>query len=627
MRKLLSTEAKHPAVGYPVAGVTVVVLTLVISLLRTWWHLADTPVLYFLGIVWLTMSFGRGPAIAAAVLSYIAYDARFSPPQEHLTDWIVLAAMLLVSIEIGRHPPKELRRILALAAQSREKALNQVLKRQQLAIERLAHESRASGDVVKELLWITRDGWERSTILLDLSHWIVSTHDTGPLLQGLVDRVRAAFTDAGVLGCALLLPEDATRSLVTKAVAADSQLVRVPLSMSVAKQAPTTNAYFAAATLCFQRGRPYGIQVDASELDGRHHSSVDEEPLHVMYVPLKKGDRVLGVLGLVGPSSVVGLGYATPSIHFGGPWSEWVRALRGPHADLFAAFCEQISLAIDSVARRQERFAHMEQVQTDLIAHQLLSPVTELKSAAQYLLSAGEHLDPDEHASQLRSFVELSDQMESLTHNLLILGRLSVSPQSLQKGWCNIRDIIEAALASSTIAGEAVDRRIELVPFHVPPVMIDHSLIEEVVKNLVSNALKYSPVTAPISLQVRTLAEPQRLEVSVSDRGIGVPEQELGNIFRRYHTLDLSYAPRDRVGPQWPPRTTGLGLAVCKAIVEAHGGNMLINSVVGEGTTIGFTVPLPEPESEEQLEDPDVAFESVLAAVEGVVLTESGPVP
>jgi two-component system sensor histidine kinase KdpD len=117
-------------------------------------------------------------------------------------------------------------------------------------------------------------------------------------------------------------------------------------------------------------------------------------------------------------------------------------------------------------------------------------------------------------------------------------------------------------------------------------VSIDFVLMEQVLLNLLDNALKYSPPDAPIQVRARVVGTEAHFEVA--DRGFGIPAEDLERVFDKFY----------RVQQPVSVSGTGLGLAICKGIVEAHGGRMWVENRVGGGTLVGVALPLP-PSGEE----------------------------
>jgi len=167
------------------------------------------------------------------------------------------------------------------------------------------------------------------------------------------------------------------------------------------------------------------------------------------------------------------------------------------------------------------------------------------------------------------------------------------------------------------LAGQLQGREVLVdVADDVPLVPMDHTQIEQVLTNLLENALKYSPADRPVRVTAMLTAEPEReLEVRVSDEGIGVPASELHAIFDKFyrvHDVHLPWAS-DR-----PPPGTGLGLAISDNIIRAHDGRIWAESTPGKGSTFIFRLPIPEETPQGALPDilPDAEETTTLAEEE-----------
>ncbi|MBF6592487.1 MAG: two-component system sensor histidine kinase KdbD, partial [Ktedonobacterales bacterium] len=175
--------------------------------------------------------------------------------------------------------------------------------------------------------------------------------------------------------------------------------------------------------------------------------------------------------------------------------------------------------------------------------------------------------------------------------NLLDLSRLEAGVAAPAKDWQLIGDVVAAALDRLELAGQLRDHTISVaIAEDIPLALMDHGQIEQVMTNLVENAVKYSPAESVIHIQGEVVGAPAELEVRVADQGIGVPQWELAAIFDKFYRVQhprLPWAAR-------PPIGTGLGLAICAAIIEAHGGRIWAESPVGGGTTVIFTLPLSQ---------------------------------
>ena len=179
--------------------------------------------------------------------------------------------------------------------------------------------------------------------------------------------------------------------------------------------------------------------------------------------------------------------------------------------------------------------------------------------------------------------------------NLLDLSRLEAGVAAPRPDWHLLGEVIATVLDRLELAGQLSGRLVRLdLPPDLPLIPMDHEQIEQVLTNVIENALKYSPSAASVSMSARVLTpEPRRepaVEVRVTDAGIGIPAEELEAIFGKFYRVRQATIP-------WvsarPPTGTGLGLAICRAIVDAHGGRIWAESLPGQGTTIAFTLPIP----------------------------------
>jgi signal transduction histidine kinase len=130
------------------------------------------------------------------------------------------------------------------------------------------------------------------------------------------------------------------------------------------------------------------------------------------------------------------------------------------------------------------------------------------------------------------------------------------------------------------------------VPERLPLVLADERRIAQVVDNLLTNAVRYSPEEAPVALSAR--ARDDRVEVAVRDEGLGIPADLRHQVFEKFFRVDASDTRRFA--------GTGLGLAICRGIVQAHGGAIWVDTEEGRGSTFAFTLaacPLPQPSQEE----------------------------
>jgi two-component system phosphate regulon sensor histidine kinase PhoR len=161
------------------------------------------------------------------------------------------------------------------------------------------------------------------------------------------------------------------------------------------------------------------------------------------------------------------------------------------------------------------------------------------------------------------------------------LSRIESGEAPLQKRGINIADAIEHAVDRLKAQSDRAGLKLDIaIPPSLPKVMADEARVEQVLVNLIHNAIKFTPSGGRINISAK--ARDSDILVSVTDTGIGIPADDLPRIFERFYKADKS---RSGGG-------TGLGLAIAKHIVEAHGGRIWVESVEGKGSTFSFTLPL-----------------------------------
>jgi two-component system, OmpR family, sensor histidine kinase KdpD len=226
------------------------------------------------------------------------------------------------------------------------------------------------------------------------------------------------------------------------------------------------------------------------------------------------------------------------------------------------------------------------------VTHDLRTPLASIKAAASSLLQPGVDWSDADRRELLESIDESADRLNRLVGNLLDLSRLEAGVAAPQKEWYALADALAAVLDRLDLSGQTRGRAITLdLPNDLPLAPMDHEQIEQVLTNLIENALKYSPKEAPIEIQARVVGNPYRLEVRVVDHGVGVPVSERRAIFDKFYRVQSVRLPWD---PKHPPVGTGLGLAISANIVRAHGGQIWVESTPGSGATFVFTLPIPE---------------------------------
>jgi len=228
----------------------------------------------------------------------------------------------------------------------------------------------------------------------------------------------------------------------------------------------------------------------------------------------------------------------------------------------------------------------LENMRTEFVAnvsHELRTPVTVIRGFTDTLLEEGDELSSEDRARFLGKIQRNVVRLNSLLEDLLTLSRLEGRAHVLQTEELKLNDVVAEA------ASNFKDRKPDAVAFEmiadpaVPAMQLDPLRITQVVENLLDNACRHA--RGLTRLVVRTTLAGDHVECSVEDNGCGIPPADVPHIFERFYRVDKGRS-RELGG-------TGLGLSIVKHTILQHGGNVFVESRVGEGTRIGFTIPLP----------------------------------
>jgi len=216
-----------------------------------------------------------------------------------------------------------------------------------------------------------------------------------------------------------------------------------------------------------------------------------------------------------------------------------------------------------------------------MVSHELRTPLTSIKAYVDTLQRQDVQFDDETRSSFISVISRETERMTRLINDILDLSRIEAGRLDLKPTFVDLPELIRRVVAR--IESQAAGHTLSLdLPDEMEPVLAEPGKIEQVMLNLLGNALKYSPEGSSVEISVRRLKE--KSMVSVTDHGIGIPKEQLSHVFDKYH--------RGGMALEGGIRGAGLGLFVTKSIVEAHGGRIWAESREGEGTTMIFTVPL-----------------------------------
>jgi two-component system sensor histidine kinase KdpD len=262
---------------------------------------------------------------------------------------------------------------------------------------------------------------------------------------------------------------------------------------------------------------------------------------------------------------------------------------------LLEAFAHQTALAVagDKLAEKQQQTQmqmETEKLRSSLlssVSHDLRTPLAAITGSASSLLDNEESLPVATRRDLLENIHDEAERLERLVNNLLEMTKLESGAVQLRKELHIPAEIIGSAIAR--VEGRLGSRSLttQITP-DLPLVPMDALLIEQVLVNLLDNALKYTPDGTPIDISAEI--EENQLVVEVADRGPGIPEADLPRLFEKFYR-----------GPQKETKSgAGLGLSICKGIIEIHGGTISAENGPGGGSLFRFTLPLKNDLAAEQ---------------------------
>jgi two-component system sensor histidine kinase KdpD len=380
----------------------------------------------------------------------------------------------------------------------------------------------------------------RTALLYAMSRELAATRGQEPMAQVAVRHVSEVFDSQVVV----LLPDTNRKLQYPKKESLSGSLHGADLDVAQWVQ---------------DHGEPAGLGTDTLPA------------AEALYLPLKGTQAVLGVLAVLP---------ANPR-----------RVLLPEQYHLLETFAGQIALALEraQLAERAERAsvdAKAEGLRNALLAsisHDLRTPLAVISGASSSLVEKGAVLSPQERGALARSIFEHSQQMSDLVANVLQMTRLEGGAIALNRDWHSLSEVVGSVLARlrEPLASHPV--QVELAP-GLPLVRIDAMLIEQVLANLLENASKYTAPGTPIRLAAEMGAD--AVHISVEDDGPGLPPGDPEALFAKFYRGSTESA----VGG------VGLGLAICRAVVNLHGGRIWAERLP-KGAAFRFKLPLePAPQ-------------------------------
>ena len=217
------------------------------------------------------------------------------------------------------------------------------------------------------------------------------------------------------------------------------------------------------------------------------------------------------------------------------------------------------------------------------VSHELRTPLTSVKGATETIIE-----DPDMPEPIKQRFLGMvineSDRMTRIVQDLLVLSRLDNRRMTWKPTKFDLYKASDGMCSALEQEAKIHGHKLVLVPEEAVamPIFADKERIEQVITNIIGNAIKYTPDGGEIRVSVAE-KDSDNYEISVADTGVGIPKEDLEHIFERFYRVDKSRST-DAGG-------TGLGLSIAKDIIDAHGGKIVMDSEYGKGTTVTITLP------------------------------------
>ncbi len=236
---------------------------------------------------------------------------------------------------------------------------------------------------------------------------------------------------------------------------------------------------------------------------------------------------------------------------------------------------------------KEKEIDRMKTELVSMVAHELRSPLTSIAGFSELLLDEG--LTQEQSKEYAEIILKESNRLGDLINKFLDISRIESGKSQVHKTPVQIGHVIESVLEMNMYLAERKGMKVNLnVPEDLATVWVDREMMGEVILNLFSNAVKYSPDGKAISIEVDEKDDEQL--VKMIDQGYGIPEKSLNKIFEKFYRVTDNEHIQEVTG-------SGLGLSLVKEIVELHDGAIWVESKLGEGSTFTFSIPKTEEEN------------------------------
>jgi two-component system, OmpR family, sensor histidine kinase KdpD len=517
-------------------------ITAIIFFLHLYPRIPNISFAYLLVVLALASTRGLYASILTSVTAFLSFDYYLVPPIytftiQRVDEWLALFFFLTVSI------------ITAQFATALRKRAEEARRR-----EREMH-------ILFDLVRVTNREDDLSKELSVVAHAFVDV-----------------FSSWGVRACSILLPDKSGVPIVRASANGRP-------SIKSEERSPDEEA---TCAWVLSHGRsvklhemPSSLQKSAYTLripmPGKAELADTRHSLHLL--PLQVGQRGVGVLRLKIEGNP---NWLSTESHL-----EIEKGRASSQTAFFWTFLEQASTMIEQASLRQESMQveilrRTDALRTALlssVSHDLRTPLASIKAAASSLQQEDMHWDEDARSSFASTIEREADRLNRLVENLLDMSRIEGGALKPEKEWYSITALIQDVVGRLQPLLQGREIRTSLQA-DLPPVQLDYLYIDQVLTNLLENATRYTPAGSPIDISAEV--KNNYVLVSVADRGPGIPARERERIFDKFYRVLTN---------QRDTRGSGLGLAVCLGLIEAHGGRIWVEAREGGGALFRFTLP------------------------------------
>jgi two-component system sensor histidine kinase KdpD len=539
---------KHYSIDTLLAATGALLATAIIYIFQLYPRIPNISLLYLLVVLGLGSIRGRYAAIVASLVAFFSFDFFLVPPLYKFTinkfdEWLALFVFLATAIITGQ-----------LTSALRDRA-EEASKRES--------ETRSLYELVSATT--SEESFE---------------HQLRIVAHTLVD----IFASRGILDCAILLPNGKGKLSLQADSCSSSKVTELSsdeanVAMSVLSQGNVVDIHHSSVLPLFALDtKKLAVQKDEASLE-------NAQKHFVRMIPLKIGQRNVGVMRLL---------IADDPQHV--PLGQSLGIERGqqePRTAFFWTFLDQATSIIERARLHRENLQVELLQRTDAlraallssVSHDLRTPLASIKAATSSLLQEDVQWDEESRRSFIVSIEHEADRLNRLVGNLLDMSRIEGGAVKPEKEWYPIDELIHDVLGHMQFILQNRLLHIDL-PEDLPPVALDYLQMDQVLTNLIENAVRYTPSDSPIEINAEVVEN--QLRVSIADRGPGIPPQDKERIFDKFYRV-LGVQRKGTIG-------SGLGLSVCRGLVEAHGGRIWAENRPAGGAVFRFTLPIEKAE-------------------------------